>query len=212
MGFNTFKDTNVPQAHPDLADAFAQPIVDDLVDKARKNKAAPKKNKATSETSSSASTAQENIQPTQEGQIVFGDRYLRHRPFLVVTQKGNAAKHVNTAKAGWAKDGANWDVTERPVIVDRVSDKMLTEASIIIDLLNSTLVKNRFQSSGQDTKVLEYYLGKYSQEVTEGIKIWTSQMLGKQKAAEIMTDSPLAPPSDEIREMRAAAEAKGSAE
>lgn len=149
---------------------------------------------------------------TQEGKIVFGDRYLRHRPFLVVTQKGNAAKHVNTAKAGWAVEGANWDVTERPVIVDRVSDKMLTEASIIIDLLNSTLVKNRFQSSGQDNKVLEYYLGKYSQEVTEGIKIWTSQMLGKQKAAEIMTDSPMAPPSDQIREMREAAAAKGSAE
>ena len=155
-------------------------------------------------------TSSTNVQEAaQEGQIVFGDRYLRHRPFLVITQTGRAARHVKTEKPGWAKDGANWDVTERPVVVDRVSDKMMTEASIIIDLLNTSLVKNRFQSSGQPEKVLEYYLGKYSNEVTQGMQIWTSQMLGTQKAAEIMTDSPMAAPSDQIREMREAAALKG---
>ena len=158
-------------------------------------------------------TSSTNVQEAaQEGQIVFGDRYLRHRPFLVITQTGRAARHVKTEKPGWAKDGANWDVTERPIVVDRVSDKMLTEASIIIDLLNTSLVKNRFESSGQPEKVLEYYLGKYSNEVTQGMQMWTSQMLGTQKAAEIMTDSPMAAPSDQIREMREAAASKGSTE
>lgn len=130
------------------------------------------------------------VQDLQEGRVAFGDRYLRNRPFLVVTQTGRPARHVKTHVAGWAVDAKNWDVSERPMIVDRVSDKMLNEASIIIDLLNTTLVKNRFQGTGEEKKIMEYYLGRYSQEVTEGMQIWTRQMLGAAKAAEIMTPLP----------------------
>lgn len=126
----------------------------------------------------------------QEGRVAFGDRYLRNRPFLVVTQTGRPARHVKTEVAGWAVEGSNWNVTERPMVVDRVSDKMMTEAAIIIDLLNTKLVKNRFQGTGPDQKIMEYYLGRYSQEVTQGMQIWTSQMLGAAKAAEIMTTQP----------------------
>jgi hypothetical protein len=126
------------------------------------------------------------IQDLQEGKVAFGERYLRNRPFLVITQTGRAARHVKTEVPGWAVEQNNWAVTERPVIVDRISDKMMTEASIIIDLLNTKLVKNRFAETGHDEKVMEYYLGKYSTEVTQGMQIWTSQMLGAAKAAQIM--------------------------
>ena len=127
------------------------------------------------------------VEDLAAGKVAFGDRYLRNRPFLVITQIGRPAKHVKTNVAGWAIEGSNWAVTERPMIVDRISDKMLNEASIIVDILNTKLVKNRFGESGPDDKVMEYYLGKYSAEVTQGMQIWTSQMLGASKAAQIMS-------------------------
>ncbi len=127
------------------------------------------------------------VQDLKEGKVAFGDSYLRHRPFLVITQTGRPARHVNTTQPGWAVEGRNWDVSERPIVVDRISDKMMNEAAIIIDLLNTKLVKNRFDGTGPDDKILEYYLGRYSKEVTQGIQIWTGQMLGTAKAAEIMS-------------------------
>lgn len=118
-------------------------------------------------------------------EVIFGERYLRHRPFLVVTPTMRPQKSVKTEKAGWAESPSNWSVTERPAIVDRVSDKMMREAAVIIDLLNSKLVKSRFDDGKTDQEqVLQYYLGKYSAEVAEGIQIWSSQI------AKVVADNP----------------------
>ena len=121
--------------------------------------------------------------------VTFGEKYLRYRPFLVITQTGNAAKTAKTHKKDWKKTPDQFVIRETPMIVDRVSDKMLGEASIIIDILNTKLVKNRFDGSGEPEKILEYYLGKYSKEVTHGIQIWTEQTLGRSKADEIMAEA-----------------------
>lgn len=110
----------------------------------------------------------------------IGERYLRNRPFLVIVLSSRAKNGINTQKAGWNKILANVTNLETPTIVDRVSNKMMTEAAVIIDILNTKIVKNR-NGSEHDDAVLKYYMERYSADIAEALQLWTSQL---RKAAE----------------------------
>lgn len=96
--------------------------------------------------------------------------YLRHRPFMVVTHIQRPAKGVNTSKAGWSNADTEWDVSENMVIVDRVKTNQMNMASVILDLLEGTVVKNRF--GDRNTEVFKAYFGRYQQEIIEALKTW----------------------------------------
>ena len=97
--------------------------------------------------------------------------YLRNRPFMIISYSRTPVAGTKTQVAGWAQDeDAAWDANENMVIVDRISNKQMTESDIIIDLLNSTIVKNRH--GGSDATVVQGFVGRYRNEVKTAIARW----------------------------------------
>ena len=98
--------------------------------------------------------------------IVYGEeRYHRRRPFLIVNS-------VLRARS----DGPKKTIRqEQAVVVDRVTNKHLQEAEVIVDLLNDSFVKNRFRDHPA-TDVLEHYKSKFSDEISYGMQVWARQM------------------------------------
>lgn len=94
---------------------------------------------------------------------------LHGRPFLVVNTifrpKGN------DLKKGWNEDQKNWDVFENPIIVDKVSSKMMADATVIIDLFANDVVKSRHTM--KDTMTLDLYTSRYKDLCEEGVATWT---------------------------------------
>jgi hypothetical protein len=107
--------------------------------------------------------------------VHFGDRYLRNRPFLVINTAAKAKRLVQTHVKGWGDSETNWDMTEKADVVDRVSDKMLREATFVIDILNNKLVKNRHSGQAEDDTILQHFINKYGNQITQGLQAWGSQ-------------------------------------
>lgn len=122
---------------------------------------------------------------------------LRNRPFLIVNTIERPAKGVNTAKKGWADDRANWAIFENPYLTDRVSNKIMREATVIIDVMSSKVVKSRFNEV-KDDEVAEHYMTKYKEQVAEAMDIWLSRM-----AKRIAAD-PTLNPNEQITAVREA--------
>ncbi|RYD26060.1 MAG: hypothetical protein EOP89_07825 [Lysobacteraceae bacterium] len=102
---------------------------------------------------------------------------------------------MNTSKKGWADDKANWAIFEVPSVTDRVSSKVMREATVIIDVMGSAVVKNRFDQVSSD-EVVTHYMTKYKPQVAEAMDIWLSRM-SKRIAAD-----PTMNPSDLIASLR----------
>ena len=107
--------------------------------------------------------------------------YLRNRPFLLVEFSYVAGPNVNTSEKGWSqKDGA-LKAMQKVTIVDRVSSKQEVRSRIIIDIIDSKMVKN---SSGvADETVMAEYLSQYKDEVVEALGIWAQKELTTREAA-----------------------------
>jgi hypothetical protein len=97
--------------------------------------------------------------------------YLRYRPFLVVELFIGPAAGVRTNKKGWNKNIDNVNITELPSVVNRISDKIMRRATIIIDILQNKIVKNR-EAGDHDDEVLEFYKQKYSDTITSVKRSW----------------------------------------
>ena len=96
--------------------------------------------------------------------------YLRNRPFLVVKYLQTPNAESNTRVKGWGTDG-KWDVNESMVIVDRIKSRHQQEATIILDILEGKVIKNRFDEAG-DGKVFAYYFERYKDDITKAIQDW----------------------------------------
>ncbi|RYD47073.1 MAG: hypothetical protein EOP83_28635, partial [Verrucomicrobiaceae bacterium] len=92
---------------------------------------------------------------------------LRNRPFLVVNTITRPSRGVNTSKAGWANDRNNWELFENPSVTDRVSAKIMREATIIIDVMSGECVKSRFEVD--EAEVVEHYMTKYKPHIAEAM-------------------------------------------
>lgn len=99
-------------------------------------------------------------------------KYLRDRPFLVITIVRRAGKNAKTHVAGWTDRQDNWDSFEQPVVVDRVNDTHMRNANVIIDVLQGRAVKNSFSAHNTDEEVTQHYLAKYAKYVEDAFKVW----------------------------------------
>jgi hypothetical protein len=106
---------------------------------------------------------------------------LRHRPFLIINTIQRPAKGVNTSKKGWTELEQNWAIFENPYVADRVSDKMMREATVIIDVMRGVCVKSRFDQVTED-EVVHHYLDKYREQVKEAMDIWLNRMAQRMAA------------------------------
>lgn len=88
--------------------------------------------------------------------------YLRQRPFLVVDYVIRPTDR--TERAGWM---ANHTVEEHPRVLLRISPQTMCRATVIIDLLNDRIVKNRLRTTGTlfDDEALAHYKRKYADMV-----------------------------------------------
>ena len=118
--------------------------------------------------------------------------YLRNRPFLVVdiyitpaVPKGQ--ERTRTERKGWMKNENNISHSEDPHIVDRVKDKHLTQATVIIDLLRDTVIKNRLDDSNE--AVLTHYKQKYSSMINQGQTTWANRATTQMKDFEMFKRS-----------------------
>ncbi len=129
--------------------------------------------------------------PTSPSQLPRNDRYLRNRPFLCIEFIRRPAKGVNTAKAGWQDVTGNLSTFEKPSVVDRVNDTQLVKSGVIIDVLNGKVVKNGFPETPEE-EVVNYFLSKYKEQVTEAMDIWLSRVAQK------VADKKAAPVADGV--------------
>jgi hypothetical protein len=72
----------------------------------------------------------------------------------------------------------------------------MNEATVIVDVMSSSVVKNRFDNVS-DAEVVNHYLTKYKPQVSEAIDIWLTRM-SKRIAAD-----PTLNPSDVVAALRA---------
>jgi hypothetical protein len=93
--------------------------------------------------------------------------YLRNRPFLTVFESRSPAPGARTTRAHWM-NAKTLRVEEKPAIAYKISDTLLFQSTIIIDLRGHRVVKNRTDSS--DAIALETYLAKYSQLINSVIR------------------------------------------
>lgn len=92
--------------------------------------------------------------------------------YLVINEIFRPNSHVRTNRAGWHEQPNAWNVAERVSIVDgTLKQRVLAEASVVIDLVDSSVLKNR---GGDDAKALSaHYLGKYQEEVQQALLLWS---------------------------------------
>lgn len=129
------------------------------------------------------------------------DRYLRNRPFLIINNTYEPSGTVRTEVKGWKDQPGALTNLEQPLLVDRVQASHLSRASVIIDVLNKKIVKNRYEED--PTAVMNHYLNKYKSAVMEAIRVWIDR-----EAANLATSFS----AEEIAEIRAKIDAKSAEE
>lgn len=105
----------------------------------------------------------------------IGDRYLRNRPFLVINVSARPSSQAKTQVRGWLSRPENTETFESASIVDRVTDNVITNSILIIDIINTTIVRNRLAEKPDEDKLIKHFMSKYSDKVTEGLRIWAQQ-------------------------------------
>ena len=90
--------------------------------------------------------------------------YLRRRPFFVIETFVKPATKVRTERKDWMKNRLNLHIDRQPYLTNRISDGIMRRATIIIDVANDTVVKNRLRATVEafDDEILEHCKREYS--------------------------------------------------
>jgi hypothetical protein len=102
---------------------------------------------------------------------MYNKNYLSKRPFVVITNRYRPAPGARTEQKGWA-DRAGWQTLEEMTVVDRVTDKHTTYATVIIDVMEAKVVRNGLKANTTDEEVLTHFMGKYKKQISEAVSIW----------------------------------------
>jgi hypothetical protein len=90
--------------------------------------------------------------------------------YLYVTHITRLSKNVASNKKGNATNPDNWETFENMAITDRENKKMLISASVVLDLVNGKVIKNRFDVP--DTEIFKEYFDRYKDDITSALKQW----------------------------------------
>lgn len=95
-----------------------------------------------------------------------------NRPYMVITHRQKPAKGVHT-NTKVTDEATRWEVTENMVILDRPpSSSKSASASLVMDLLEGKVLKNRFAGEVSDTEIFTRYFEQYREDITEALKEW----------------------------------------
>lgn len=101
---------------------------------------------------------------------MYNKNYLSKRPFLIVNTKFKPGPNARTQQKNWAET-AGWNVIEEVSIVDRVTPKHTTYATLIVDILEAKCIKNGFGNASNDD-AMGHFMQKYKDQVKEAMSIW----------------------------------------
>lgn len=73
---------------------------------------------------------------------------------------------VDTRRSGWMIDGL--ERVERIEIVDRLPNRVLRQASFIVDIINMKMNSNRTGVDSEET--IRTYTQKYAEEIANGVE------------------------------------------
>lgn len=96
------------------------------------------------------------------------------KPFLVVYHHKRPAKGQKTELKNFKNDG-QWETIEQVKYFDDINKRaIINEATIIIDIFDRKIIKNRY---GNDDNVVEHYLSQYKKETAEAIQNWIKRLV-----------------------------------
>lgn len=98
----------------------------------------------------------------------------RKFPYLVIETFHAARPDVRTEKKGWGNFQDNWSTNESPSLVYRISERNSRQASVIIDLVNKKLIKNRYTNTAPDD-VIKHYFSKHAANISQAIALFEMQ-------------------------------------
>lgn len=103
--------------------------------------------------------------------------YLKGRPFLIINEYVTASPLAKTEKKGWQEDQGSRLVSEAPSIVDNVTHNILVKSSIVIDIINTKIIKNRRGVEENEDKTVNYFLEKYKDVIAAGMSRWMAKKI-----------------------------------
>lgn len=113
--------------------------------------------------------------------------YLRNRPFMVVSYSFVPKEGQNTRAKDFALHG-EYDPIENMVIVDRISDKMMQTAEVILDLFESKVIKCR-DGSLDPKQVFDKLVARHFDEVKAALATWIAKDANNLQKVQAFVDS-----------------------
>jgi hypothetical protein len=101
---------------------------------------------------------------------MYNKNYLSKRPFLIINTKFLPGPGAKTSVPGWT-DKFGWNVSEEVAIVDRITNKHQTYATLIVDILEAKCIKNGFLNSTKEDAAV-HFMAKYKEQIKEAVGIW----------------------------------------
>lgn len=95
---------------------------------------------------------------------------FKNRPFLAVKYFIRPGEGQKTEMKNF-KEHAVWDVMEIPNIHFSLSNKILIESHVIIDIVNNKVLKNRFDEESNED-VLSHFFAKYEDDIIRTVARW----------------------------------------
>lgn len=93
--------------------------------------------------------------------------------YMMITHVMKPIKGAASHKKSVAENPDNWETTENMIISDSVPRKKLYEASVVLDLLNAKVLKNRFELD--DSQLFREYVDRYRTDIGEALREWALQ-------------------------------------
>jgi hypothetical protein len=132
---------------------------------------------------------------------MYNKNYLSKRPFVIITNRYTPGPHAQTQKKGWS-DTAGWVVNEEMTVVDRVSAKHQSYATVIIDVMEAKVIRNSFEDMTNDA-LLTHYMTKYKAQIQQAISVWMER-LARQRALSGEVTAPVPQIVTDLQEAAAA--------
>lgn len=114
---------------------------------------------------------------------MYNKNYLSKRPFLIVNTTFTPGPGARTAQKDWAEK-AGWNVIEDIAIVDRVTNKHQTYATLIVDILEAKCVKNGFTNVTRE-EAMAHFMQKYKEEIKQAMAVWLEREAHKRAATSL---------------------------
>lgn len=123
----------------------------------------------------------------------YNTRGNKGRPFLVINTVFRPAPGVSTGKTGWANTEGAMAAYEQPSVVDQVTPKILQSATVIVDVLQSKLVKCRYE--GDPAEIIRHYVTTYADQIQQALRVWIEKYAAQNSAELLASEEPVAAPA-----------------